>query len=104
MLLEQAVQDFDVAEPAMRRTMHQLGQKRQCRRAGLQQVLTLQVAAPTLAGDRRQLRGTVLRLARHRALGDETWMLCLVAPGDDVDVVAVQKQRSGRADRLRGLA
>ncbi len=96
------MQEFSVTEPTARITVYQLGQKLQCRLAGLQQVLTLRVAAPTLAGDGCQLRGLMLRLARHRAFGDVTRMLCLVAPGDDTDVVAVQKQRPGHADRLRG--
>ena len=86
-LLEQVVQDLDIAEPTVRLTMDQLHQKLQCRLAGLQQMLTLQIAAPTFAGDRRQLRGTMLGLSGHRPLGDETRMLGLVATGDDVDVV-----------------
>ena len=65
-------------------------------------MLALQIAATTLGGDRRQLRDAVLGLARHRPLGDVTRMLCLVATGDDVYVVPIQKQRPGHARGLRG--
>ena len=60
------MQDFSVAVPTARVTVHQLGQKLHSRLVGLQQMLTLQIAAATLAGHRRQLRGTMLRLALQR--------------------------------------
>ena len=45
------------------------GQERQRRRAGLQQLLALQVAPPARAADRRQVRGAVLGKPRDVSVG-----------------------------------
>jgi len=86
-----------IAHPQSRATVGELGEILERGSADLEQMLALQVALGTLAGDRRHELGAVLGQRRARAGFELPWMDGLEAAGEDPHPRAIQVQRPGDA-------
>jgi hypothetical protein len=98
--LKKIVQLVDVGGPGAGTAMNDLGQIVDGRGSDVEDVLSLEVAPPSFAGDGGQSGSAVLRKNRLLIAFGTSLMNGLEAAGDNAEAVAVEKKRAWKTGRV----